>query len=188
MFEPLSLKTVRWRPVEGEGLEHLDIRGTGSAIHVDSVLIGGEAGRTYGIHYRIECDPDWCVRTLGIASTSGQHLEMLSDGKGRWRLADGTPQPQHDGCIDVDFTGTPFTNTLPIRRLNLMPSDGSVRLRVLYVPFATFEPLADTQLYTCLDAGRKYRYQAAERPFVAELPVDADGFVIDYPGLFERAL
>ena len=188
MFEPLSLKTVRWRPVEGEGLEHLGVRATGSAIHVESMLIGGEADRNYGIHYRIECDPDWCVRTLSIASASGERLEMLSDGNGHWRLPDGTPQPQYDGCIDVDFTGTPFTNTLPIRRLNLTPSHGGVRLRVLYVPFATLEPLADTQIYTCLDAGRKYRYQAAERPFVAELPVDADGFVIDYPGLFERIL
>lgn len=188
MFEPLSLKTVRWRPVEGEGLEHLAVRATGSAIHVESGMIGGKPGRSYGIHYRIECDPDWCVRTLSIASTSGERLELRSDGNRHWRLSDGTPQPQYDGCIDVDFTGTPFTNTLPIRRLDLTPSDGSTRLRVLYVPFATFEPLADTQLYTCLDAGRRYRYEAAGRPFVAELPVDADGFVIDYPGLFERIL
>lgn len=188
MFEPLSLKTVRWRPVEGEGLEHLGVRATGSSIHVESVLIGGEAGQACGIHYRIECDADWCVRAFSIASTSGERLEMLSDGKGHWRLADGTPQPQYDGCFDVDFTGTPFTNTLPIRRLNLTPSDGITRLHVLYVLFATFQPLADTQFYTCLDAGRRYRYQAAERPFVAELPVDSDGFVVDYPGLFERVL
>lgn len=186
MFEPLSLKTVRWRPVEGEGLEHLTVRNTDASIHVESVLIGSEAGETFGIHYQIDCDADWHVRTFAVRSTSGNRLEMQSDGQGHWQLGDGTPQPQFDGCIDIDFTGTPFSNTLPIRRLDLAPSDGSIRLRVLYVPFATLRPLADNQIYTCLDRGRKYRYEAADRPFIADLQVDSDGFVIDYPGLFER--
>jgi len=188
MFRPLSLKTVRWRPVEGEGLEHLTVRTTGSSIRADSVLIGDEGSKPYGIRYRIECDPNWCVRAFKITATSGERLEMSSDGEGHWRLADGTPQPQFDGCIDIDFTGTPFSNTLPIRRLGLAPSDGTIRLRVLYLPFATFEPRPDGQLYTCIDPGRKYRYEAADRPFTSELPVDDDGFVIDYPDLFERVL
>lgn len=188
MFRPLSLKTVRWRPVEGEGLEHLTVRATSSSIHAESVLAGHDDGSPYGIRYRIECDANWCVRAFKIAATSGERLEMLSDGEGHWRLTDGTPQPRYDGCIDIDFSGTPFSNTLPIRRLRPEPADGTIRLRVLYVPFTTLEPHPDDQLYTCLDAGQKYRYEAADRPFTAELPVDDDGFVIDYPDLFERIL
>jgi len=39
------------------------------------------------------------------------------------------------------------------------------------------------QRYTCLERGL-YRFEAGR--FEAELPVDADGLVLDYPGLFRR--
>jgi hypothetical protein len=37
-----------------------------------------------------------------------------------------------------------------------------------------------------LQPGRLYRYQALDRSFSADLSVDGDGLVIDYPTLFER--
>ncbi len=60
----------------------------------------------------------------------------MSDGHGHWRKADGTALPQFDGCVDIDLAGTPFTNTLPIRRLGLTRQSGTARLNMLYVPFA----------------------------------------------------
>jgi hypothetical protein len=55
-----------------------------------------------------------------------------------------------------------------------------------YVPFDTFKPMVDGQIYRCLEAGRVYRYEAADRSFTADLTVDGDGLVTDYPGLFTR--
>ena len=89
-------------------------------------------------------------------------------------------------CIDIDLAGTPFTNTLPIRRLNLTRRSGTAKLRMLYVPFDSFEPTVDGQHYTCLEDGRLYRYQAEDGSFTADLPVDEDGLVLDYPTLFRR--
>jgi hypothetical protein len=40
--------------------------------------------------------------------------------------------------------------------------------------------------YRCLQPGRLFRYQALDRSFAADLSVDEDGLVIDYPTLFER--
>ena len=40
MFRPLSLKTVRWRPLQGEGLEHLTVRPVDGGIRAESVIIG----------------------------------------------------------------------------------------------------------------------------------------------------
>jgi uncharacterized protein len=37
-----------------------------------------------------------------------------------------------------------------------------------------------------LQPGRLFRYQALDRSFAADLSVDEDGLVIDYPTLFER--
>ena len=55
-----------------------------------------------------------------------------------------------------------------------------------YVPFDTFKPVVDEQRYRCLEQDRLYRYEAVDRSFSANLAVDADGLVADYPGLFTR--
>ncbi|WEX76965.1 putative glycolipid-binding domain-containing protein [Sinorhizobium numidicum] len=189
MFRALSSTTVRWRPLEGEGLEHLTLRplnaSFGAAIRAESVLIGERGAAAYGLHYRIDCDA-WRVTSFTIDTTDGRSLHLLSDGNGHWRKADGTPLPLFDGCIDIDLAGTPFTNTLPIRRLNLVRQSGTAKLKMLYVPFDSFEPTVDGQHYTCIDDGKLYHYEAEDRSFAADLPVDEDGLVVDYPTLFQR--
>ncbi|KQS64578.1 transcriptional regulator [Rhizobium sp. Leaf371] len=189
MFRPLQPTTVRWRPLEGEGLEHLTLmprNGPQPGIRITSVVIGARAGIPYGVRYTIDCDPHWTTTALTLSTTTGLHLSLVSDGLGHWQDGDGQALPAFDGCIDVDLAGTPFTNTLPIRRLSLRPEDGTRSLDMLYIPFDTFEPLRDGQHYTCLTQDRLYRYEAADRSFTAELPLDADGLVLDYPTLFIR--
>lgn len=190
MFRALSQTTVRWRPLEGEGLEHLTLTSTdttdGAVIRAVGVLIGNRGGTPYGVRYRIDCDESWQVRKFMVDTTDGRSLHLRSDYPGAWMTARGLALPQFDGCIDIDLAGTPFTNTLPIRRLGLDRKAGTAKLRMLYVPFDTFEPLVDGQHYTCLDDFRLYRYEAEDRSFAADLPVDEDGLVIDYPTLFQR--
>lgn len=186
MFRALLPLAARWRPLEGEGLEHLHLTPAADTIHAESVLIGERGGTPYGLRYVIDCDHSWRVLHFLIETTDGQRLELCSDGEGRWSTMTGTALPEFDGCIDIDLAGTPFTNSLPIRRLGLTPADDTAQLGMLYVPFNDFRPLRDSQRYTCLEAGKLYRYEAADRSFTAELPVDADGLVIDYPTLFRR--
>ena len=92
------------------------------------------------------------------------------------------------GCLDVDISGSPFTNTLPIRRADFKPGL-SLSLTVVYlaVPELTIEPAE--QRYTCLEKSPTaglYRYESLDSSFRADLPVDDDGLVLDYPGLFRR--
>ena len=42
-----------------------------------------------------------------------------------------------------------------------------------------------TQRYTAL-AERRFRYEGLQNGFVAELPLDDDSLVLDYPGVFMR--
>lgn len=190
MFRALSQTTVRWRPLEGEGLEHLTLMqidtANGAVIRAVGVLIGNRGGTPYGVRYRIDCDAGWLVRKLVVDTTDGRSLHLRSDHPGQWATSGGTALPELDGCVDIDLAGTPFTNTLPIRRLGLTRQSGTARLKMLYVPFDTFEPVVDGQHYTCLDDFRLYRYEAEDRSFAADLPVDEDGLVIDYPTLFLR--
>ena len=93
------------------------------------------------------------------------------------------------GCEYVDIAETPFTNTLPIRRLDLAPG-GSADISVAYFDGAELQPWPEPQRYTRLeegDGGGVYRFLSLDGGFTADLPVDSDGLVLDYPGLFRKA-
>lgn len=104
-----------------------------------------------------------------------------------------TTEARSRGSAPVQSTRRAFTKSvvpaiLPIRRLGLEPGE-SADLEVAYVavPGLAVEP--DGQRYTRLESGGHdeiYRYESLESDFVADLPVDADGLVLDYPGLFRR--
>jgi len=183
-FQPLSARDVRWAPLSGQGLEHLHLTATPDGVVARSVVIGERGGRPYGVSYEIRLDPLWHVERFEIFATHGDHLSLAQARPGRWTGADGTERADLSGCLDIDLAGTPFTNTLPIRRLGeglAAPTE----LRMVYVPFDTFEPVVDAQRYRQL-APRLFRYEAVDRTFAADLPVDEDGLVTDYPTLFKR--
>lgn len=180
----MSRKVVRWRDWSGEGLEHLVLDERPDGIHADSVVLGDADGEPFAARYRIECDAGWRVRRFRISRVGqDRSLELSSDGAGTW--LDGQGRPRHDlsGAVDVDITATPFTNTLPIRRLTLREGEASTILAV-YVQLPELAVTTDRQRYTCLEPGRRYRYDSAD--FTREIEVDGDGLVVTYPGLFRR--
>jgi uncharacterized protein len=116
-----------------------------------------------------------------------RRLDIASDGAGRWSDHAGTQLPELAGAIDVDLSATPFTNTLPIRRLGLR-SGQSETIQVVYVQFPDLTVTIDRQCYTCLEPGRRYRHESVDSDFTREIEVDGNGLVMAYPGLFRRAL
>jgi uncharacterized protein len=185
-FRALKPITVRWRPLSGAGLQQVTVAPVADGVVARGVIVGGEPGGPYGVSYTIACDQRWVARSLDLETTDGRAVHLRSDGNGGWREASGVRVPRFDGCIDPDLQGSPFTNTLPIRRTGLTPARGALALSVLYVPFDTFEPMVDGQIYRCLTADRRYRYESADGTFAAEIAVDEDGLVVDYPPLFQR--
>ena len=60
----------------------------------------------------------------------------------------------------MDISETPFTNTLPIRRLGLAPGE-SADVSVAYFDGSELQPWPEPQRYTCLetnDRGGLHRY------------------------------
>ena len=179
-------RLLRWRPVEGEGLEQLEFGPEEGELVARGVVIGEREGRSFGVDFTIVCDETFAVRELHLGTTSGHALYLQSNGAGSWRNHDDRPLPEFDGCIDVDLAGSPSTNTLPIRRIDWAAQPGGrAEITTLYVPFDSFAPTTDRQIYTRLGADR-FRYEAADGSFTADITTDEDGFVNDYPGLFIR--
>ena len=182
-------RIIRWASSEVEGLEQLHLTVDSQGVRARSVVVGGdnEGNATWAISYEIDCDPQWRVRRVKIWDTkTGKDLELFSDGQGAWSGPDGQPLPEFAGCVDADIRATPFTNTLPIRRLQLNPGE-TASIQVVFIPLPQLKPFAVTQHYTKLDS-QVYRYESANRDFVRDLTTDSDGLVIDYPGLFHRTL
>lgn len=185
-----------WSAWDAPGLEHLHLAMHKDGVVADSIVIGVAEGRPFRIAYEVRCDVSWRVRSVhvGILGSEVPGVDLLSDGQGNWTRPDGRAVPELRGCIDVDISVTPFTNTLPIRRLGLAPTESAellVTYLVTYFEGTELQAWPEPQQYTCLeksDRGGLYRFLSLDGGFTADLPVDADGLVLDYPGLFKRVL
>ena len=178
--------TARWRTWSGDGIQHLVLTEGPDGVVAEAVVIDAAEGFGFAARFRITCDLDWRVRRMeaGVVGDD-RRIELASDGAGRWQDGTGAPLPHLEGAIDVDLPLTPFTNTLPIRRLGL-GAGKSADLRVVYICLPEFTVTTDPQRYTCLEPNRRYRYESLDSDFVREIEVDAQGLVVTYPGLFRR--
>jgi uncharacterized protein len=184
---------VMWSPWTGPGLEHLYVTQNTEQVVADGLILGVEEQEPFRVRYEIHCDQHWRVRTVlvSVLGRTSQTLSLATDGKGNWTSETGVELPSLRGCLDVDISATPFTNTLPIRRLTLNLEQSDL-LRMVYISIPQMQVAAVEQRYTCLEKtveGGRYLYESLEdgvSVFTAELTVDVDGLVVDYPGLFRK--
>jgi hypothetical protein len=177
---------ARWQNWSGDGVQHLVLSEEPESIVAEAVVLDAAEGFRFAARFRIVCDGAWQVRKMeaGLLGDD-RRVELASDGAGRWQDGTGAALQHLEGAIDVDLPLTPFTNTLPIRRLGLRAGE-SADLRVVYVSLPEFTVTTDPQRYTCLEPGRRYRYESLDSDFVREIETDAQGLVVNYPGLFRR--
>jgi uncharacterized protein len=92
-----------------------------------------------------------------------------------------------DGALDCDLGLSPLTNSMPALRHRLLEEDGSVDLLMAWVSVPDLGVHASRQRYTALrdrsGGGRLIRFESLDSGFTAELAFDADGLVVDYPGI-----
>ncbi len=184
----MTTRTVLWQAAEGIGLEHVLLTEDSKGIHVQSSVIGVEENSPYCLQYQIHCDGRYQVRSVEAHVIGGASLSLWTDGQGHWFDAQKQPITSIFGCIDVDITATPFTNTLPIRRVEWEVGQQQ-KFLMAYILVPTLEIYADQQHYTCLvrrDSGSIFLFESMSTGFTAQIVVDADGLVVDYPGLFKR--
>ena len=137
------------------------------------------------ISYAVITDTGWRTGEVHVRLTTPEQqrslvIEFDEDVNKIW--VDLKDQPDLHGCIDADLEFSPCTNTLPIRRLGLGIGDSAdVRAAWVRFPSLRVEPL--DQVYTRMGE-RTYRYRSGS--FEAELDVDDEGLVIDYPGIWRR--
>jgi len=179
-------RQIRWVMTHADGLEHLCLH-SGEDINAESVVIGGDSEERvqWALTYTVRCDARWRTRRVSVVEYAhGHRLDLSADGDGRWYDAHGQPLPDLAGCIDVDIRATPFTNTLPMRRLRWEPGQ-SAEIAVVFVPMPDLVPRKRMQRYTFLAPGQ-WQFEALDSGFTAILTTDADDLVMEYPDLFRQ--
>lgn len=182
---------IVWSQRDVPGLELLDLETGPRGARFQSAVIDADPAAPFRIAYAIETDVAWRVRRVLVRQLGGdaRTQELRADGAGRWTDGAGATIAHLDGCVDVDLTATPATNTLPIRRLALHSGDAA-EIAVAWVQFPDLTVRHSRQRYTCLvpyqDGHGRYRYEGLESGFAVELPVDANGIVQDYGDIWQR--
>lgn len=189
-----AVRDVYWTPWEGPGVEHLHMTDHGDRIAAFGLILRPLGDQHVRIRIGYHTDALWNTRRVMVALATAEEdhprkVVLEGDGEGRWRLME-QEAPQFEGCRDVDIEVSPFSNTVPIRRLNLRPGQ-SAEIGTVYVPLPSLEPRLVRQRYTCLEPlgplGGAFEYENLESGVTAELKIDGDGLVKDYPEAFRRS-
>jgi hypothetical protein len=179
-------RNILWAGREYHSLENCLVNATQTGFEVNSTIIGEYDRKIYKVEYRIRTNRNWETVLLEIKSQHSSHREHLilkSDTKGNW-TANGRQANQFNGCIDVDIPLTPFTNTLPINRLRLVPKEER-QISVIYLDLLKHQVKPVYQKYTRLSR-TEFQYENVPNDFEAKIEVDELGLVVDYPALFVR--
>jgi hypothetical protein len=194
MILPMATVDVLWAAWAGRGLEHLRLSMEPGAVSADSLIIAvDDAGRPFRARYVVECDEGWAVRRarIEVFEQPLRVLDIRADGRGRWTDATTGVAVALDGCVDIDIYPSPFTNTLPMRRLADTVIGRPVAIDVAWVALPELTIQATRQEYTLLERGAngaRWRFRALDPDFTAELVTDRNRLVLDYPGIARRIL
>ena len=128
-------------------------------------------------------------------AVGGFSCSLKHDGEGRWsNTVGGVALPALDGCTTVDLAGSVLTNTLPLRAARLGAGESSEVLAVWIDGPRDGMPRAARQRYDCIALHtdtvhgdtRTLRYRNLSGTADLTLTTDADGYVLDYPGVARR--
>lgn len=176
---------IVWEGLDHPTMECLTLQQQDDGYIITSHITGVVGSSPIAIHFLIETDLQWMTEHVLVSDLNqpDRVIELYADKNGKWFNRDEAVD-ELEGCLDIDISLTPFTNTLPIRRLSWQEK-ATASIAVVYISLPEFSLEKATQYYTRLAPG-SFRFETGSRNFTADLSVDPDGFVMDYPFLFKR--
>jgi len=129
-------------------------------------------------------------RALDLRQESAGAWEVLAEQEGQADLPSGGGDPKAlEEALDCDLGLSPVTNLMPVLRHGLLAGGGPVELIMAWVSVPDLSVRPDGQRYSFLRAGADHkvlRYEATDGTFAADITVDREGLVLDYPGIARR--
>jgi hypothetical protein len=198
----LRKRALAWVKHEPFGVEFAAVDLWPRYLRAEGVAIMGRPV-VYRLDYALETGSDFVTSRLYVSSRGEswrRALDLRRDKAGVWGVAaeqEGEvdlPPPGGDStaladALDCDLGLSPMTNLMPILRHDLLSGGGPIELTAAWVSVPDLSVQPDRQRYTFLRSGTKnhvIRYEATDGTFAADITVDPDGVVLDYPGIARR--
>lgn len=195
-------RAVAWVKDDPFGVEFAEIALAPQGLAAEGVAIGAEP-LPYRLDYTLETAAGFVTSRLRACSRGEgwrRVLDLRRDSEGAWSVtseeegdvdlptAGGDPAT-FTGALDCDLGLSPVTNLVPILRHDLLAGGGPIELTMAWVSVPGLSVQADGQRYTFVRADRDsrvVRYEATDGTFAADITLDPEGIVVDYPGIARR--
>jgi hypothetical protein len=195
-------RAVAWVKEDPFGVEFAEIGIDGEQLTAMGVAVG-TAPLPYRLDYELETSERFVTTRLRVTCRGEgwrRELDLRRGVDGVWSAdADeegkvelppaGGDTARLDGALDCDLGLSPVTNMMPILRHNLVHGGGPIEFTMAWVAVPALSVRADGQRYRHLRSAADHyvvRYEATDGSFAAEITVDADAVVLDYPGIARR--
>jgi hypothetical protein len=199
-------RAVIWAGTDEWRAEYAAVELEANGIRATGTQLGISGGHPYRVDYRLDAGDGFATRRLEVnAQGAGwsRSLDLSRRGSDGWTAeaaADGGgPDPEPGGAtaeltdaLDCDLGLSPLTNLMPIARTRLAEREGSEDFVMAWVSVPDLALIVYPQRYEHVrrhaDGRATVRFvdRGPGAGFVAELELDADGLVIDYPDLARR--
>lgn len=183
-----AARHIVWQRWEEPGIEHLYLREENDRVIADGMIVGVIDEQLMRLRYEVQCGPAYQFQVVHVQMLQPfqRTLTLTRSNDGIWRDGEHNVLPDLAGAFDIDLTVSPFTNTLPIRRLH-PPIDQPLEILVAYIDLPAFTIRPECQLYTLIHTSsvdNTYRFEQPSIEYTQDITVDSQGYVVDYPGLF----
>jgi hypothetical protein len=180
------VRPLLWKRLDEISLEYFELHQGPDGVRLKGTILTSADEQPLRVEYTVDCDSAWVSRSVRINlvhAATPRDLTLTVDDQRRW-WSDGRELKEVVGCVDVDISLSPSTNTLPIRRLSLpLGRESDVVAAWIKFPDLTVERLPQRYVRS---GDRLYRYSSNDGEFTADIEVDELGLVVSYPPLWER--
>ncbi|WP_295010699.1 putative glycolipid-binding domain-containing protein [uncultured Microbacterium sp.] len=195
----MTLCRQKWTSLpDGDRTDEAHLQLTSEGMYAFGTAIAPD----YALSWRLDAGEGWVTRELRVTAEAfewSRSLVLRRSPDGVWSSQTnsmgsvGLPDPgladpeSLSTALDCDLGLCPVTNTMPIRRLGLLEREvPPTPLIMAWVEVPSLRVLRSDQLYASSPRPGRVRYRSLHRDFEAELLVDQDGVVIEYPTLARR--
>src|SRR5688572_14107278 len=115
LSSPPVVRSVLWTRRDQISLEYFQLRHGTDDISLSGSVLASHDGKPLRLEYTVQCDPSWVTRSVRIRLThdaAPSELTLVADDRRRW-WSEGKELAAVAGCVDVDISLSPSTNTLP---------------------------------------------------------------------------
>lgn len=189
-------RTVLWAKDDPYGSELADVTYSDGRLSCTGVALGVEGrrdteGEPYRLEYQLETGADFVTTRLAVTIRGNgwtRSLDLRRTEWGAWS-GEGVDPDSLLGALDCDLALSPMTNTMPILRHRLREPGASVEIVTAWVSVPELTVTPSRQRYSFRERrGDRavVHFELADGSFEEDIVVDADGLVVDYPGVAWR--